>query len=149
MADSTIQIANEYPLPSHRFVVAVDDEKIAFSTVSGLDIKYGKMEYRDGIGNYFKMPGLLEPVSITLKKGVFRQQNELYAWISTISLNKVEKKDIMISLTDEAGTSYLVSWNVANAFPTSLATPNFDANSNEIIIQELTLTADRLTIQVH
>lgn len=141
------QIAFEYPVPSYRFVVAIDDEKIPFSNVSGLDIKYGMMEYRDGIGNYFKMPGLREAVTITLRKGVFRGPNKLDKWISTISLNKVVKKDIMISLTDETGSEYLVTWNVADAFPTSLSAPSLDANSNEVAIQELTLTADRVTIQ--
>lgn len=143
------QIAFEYPIPSYRFVVSIDDEKIPFSNVTGLDIKYAMSEYRDGIGNYFKMPGLREAVTITLRKGVFRGSNSLYNWISTISLNKVVKKDIMISLTDEAGTEYLVTWNVADAFPTSLTSPQLDANSNEVSIQELTLTADRVTIQTY
>jgi phage tail-like protein len=149
MSLASEQIAFEYPLPSYRFVVAIDDEKIPFSNVSGLDIKYGEMEYRDGIGNYFKMPGLREKVTITLRKGVFRGSNVLYNWISTVSLNKVEKKDIIISLTDESGSEYLVTWNVADAFPTSLSSPALDANSNEVSIQELTLTADRVTIQTY
>ncbi len=114
------QIDFEYPIPSYRFVVAIDDEKIPFSNVTGLDIKYGEMEYRDGIGNYFKMPGLREKVTITLKKGLFRGSNGLYDWINTISLNRVVKKDIMISLTNEQGDEYLCSFNVANAFPTAL-----------------------------
>jgi phage tail-like protein len=113
MALTTDQVANEYPIPSYRFVVAINDAKIAFSNVSGLNVTYGVMEYRDGIGNFFRMPGLLEPVTITLRKGVFRGPNELYEWISSISLNKVEKRDIMISLTDETGSEYLVTWNIA------------------------------------
>lgn len=143
------QIDFEYPIPSYRFVVAIDDEKIPFSNVTGLDIKYGEMEYRDGIGNYFKMPGLREKVTITLRKGIFRGSNGLYDWISTISLNRVVKKDIMISLTNEQGDEYLCSFNVANAFPTALSSPALDANSNEVSIQELTLTADRVTYQVY
>jgi phage tail-like protein len=149
MALTVDQVANEYPIPSYRFIVAIGDEKIAFSNVSGLDINYGLMEYRDGIGNYFKMPGLKEATTITLRKGVFRGRNGLYDWINSISLNKVEKRDIMISLTDETGSQYLVTWNVADAFPTSLSSPTLDASSNEISIQEVTLTADRVSIQTY
>lgn len=149
MATSAEQIANEYPIPSYRFVVAIDEDKIPFNSVSGLDIKYGTMEYRDGIGNYFKMPGLREAVTLTLKKGVFRGPNGLYDWINSISLNKVVKRDIMISLTDEVGSSFLVTWNVANAFPTALTSPSLDASSNEVSIQEVTLMADRVTIETY
>jgi len=67
--------------------------------------------------------------------------------VNSIQLNQVEKKDIMISLTNEAGTEVLVSWNVSNAFPTSLTSPTFDATSNEIAVQQITLMADRVTIQ--
>lgn len=149
MATMPDQIAFEYPIPTYRFVVAIGDDKIPFNSVSGLDIKYQTMEYRDGIGNHFKMPGLYDAVTITLKKGVFRGPNALYDWISTISLNKVKKQDIMISLTDETGSEYLVTWNVADAFPTSLSSPSLDASSNEVAIQELTLMADRVTIQTY
>lgn len=149
MALTTEQVANEYPIPSYRFVVAIDDAKIAFSSVSGLDIAYAVMEYRDGIGNHFRMPGLSTAVTITLRKGIFRGPNALYDWISSISLNEVEKRDIMISLTNEAGTEYLVTWNVANAFPSSLTTPALDANSNDVSLQEVVLQADRITVQTY
>ncbi|RUL78810.1 phage tail protein [Dyella choica] len=149
MALTTEQIAAEYPIPSYRFVVAIDDDKIPFSSVSGLDIKYGTMQYQDGIGNFFQMPGQREPVTITLRKGIFRGPNALYDWINSISLNKVVKRDIMISLTDATGSNYLVTWNVADAFPTALSSPSLDASSNEVSIQEVTLVADRVSIQTY
>ena len=149
MANTPEQIANEYPIPSYRFVVAIGEDKIPFSNVSGLDTKYGMMEYRDGLGNHFKMPGLREPVTITLRKGMVHGPNVLDQWMNTISLNRVEKKDILISLTNESGSEYLVTWNVSNAFPTSLTAPTLDATSNEVSIQELTLTADRVTLQTY
>lgn len=149
MATSVDDIEIEYPIPTYRFVVSVGDDKISFSNVSGLDIKFGTMQYRDGIGNFFQMPGLREPVNISLRRGVFKGPNALYDWISSISLNKVDKRDIMISLTDESGSNLLVTWNVFNAFPTSLSSPSLDASSNEVAIQEVSLLADRVTIQTH
>ena len=149
MALTADQLSLEYPIPMYRFVVQIGDDKMAFNNVSGLDVKYDLMEYRDGLGNHFKMPGLANAVTLTLRKGLFRGPNALYDWINTISLNKVEKKDIMISLTDETGSNYLVTWNVSDAFPTSLSSPALDASSNEVSIQELTLTADRVTLKTH
>lgn len=149
MSTTFDQVASEYPVPVYRFIVSVGDEQISFKSVSGLDIKYDSVDYRDGTGNLFYMPGMLQKVSITLSKGVFRGPNALYDWMNSISLNRVEKKDLMISLTDESGSELLVSWNVLNAFPTGLTAPSFDASSSEVAIQELTLEADRVTMQTY
>ncbi len=149
MATTADQMESTYPLPSYRFVVSAGSDKIPFSDVSGLDIKYGQMEYKDGIGNSFKMPGQMDTVSITLKKGVFKGPNALYNWINSIQLNTVDKQDLVISLTDDSGTNLLVTWNVANAFPTSLTGTTLNASSNEIAIQEMTLVADRITIETY
>lgn len=149
MSTSSEQIASEYPIPVYRFVVSLGEDKVSFKSVSGLDVKYDAIEYKDGTGGVFRMPGQLQAVNVTLNKGVFRGKNELYNWISSISLNQVEKKDLMISLTDESGSELLATWNVSNAFPTSLTGPSFDASSNDIAVQEITLQADRVSIQTH
>ncbi|ANB74574.1 phage tail protein [Paraburkholderia phytofirmans] len=149
MATAADQIAASYPIPTYRFIVSLGSENIPFNNVSGLDITYDTIEYRDGIGNWFRMPGQRQTVNITLRKGVFPGDSELYDWINSISLNKVEKKDITISLTDDAGTKLLLTWNVSNAFPTSLTSPTLDATSNEAAVQELRLMADRVTLQTH
>ncbi|KVP85350.1 phage tail protein [Burkholderia ubonensis] len=149
MATVAEQIASEYPVPVYRFVVSLGDDRVPFKSVSGLDIKYDSIEYRDGAGNMFNMPGQRQKVSVTLSKGVFRGPNALYDWISSISLNRVEKKDLMISLTDESGSELLATWNVLNAFPTGLTAPSFDATSNDIAIQEIILEADRVTLKTH
>ncbi|KAA1183126.1 phage tail protein [Photorhabdus heterorhabditis] len=147
MSTTPEQIAVEYPIPTYRFVVSIADEQIPFNSVSGLDISHDVIEYKDGTGNYYKMPGQRQAINISLRKGVFSGDTKLFDWINSIQLNQVEKKDISISLTNEAGTEILMTWSVANAFPTSLTSPSFDATSNEVAVQEITLTADRVTIQ--
>ncbi|ETS29964.1 MULTISPECIES: phage tail protein [Photorhabdus] len=147
MATTPAQIAVDYPIPTYRFVVSVGDEQIPFNNVSGLDISHEVIEYKDGTGNYYKMPGQRQSINITLRKGVFPGDTKLFDWINSIQLNQVEKKDIAISLTNEAGTEILMTWNVANAFPTSFTSPSFDATSNDIAVQEIALVADRVTIQ--
>ncbi|GAA2131041.1 hypothetical protein GCM10009760_04290 [Kitasatospora kazusensis] len=149
MTDSADQISASYPVPTYRFRVAVDGEEMAFQGVSGLSLSFEKIEYRDGMGGRFQMPGQREALNISLKRGVVSGQAQFYEWMNSISLNKVEKKDISISLTDDAGTGLFVTWNVVNAFPVKLTAPDFDASSNEIAIEQLDLVADRVTVQFH
>ncbi len=149
MATTPDQIAVSYPIPTYRFIVTVGEEKLAFNSVSGLDIGFETISYQDGAGGYFQMPGQSQAVNISLKRGVVKGQKQFYTWINSITLNQVEKKDISISLTNDAGNELLVTWNVSNAFPTKLSAPNFDASSNEVAIEELSLVADRLSVEFH
>ncbi|AMS13816.1 phage tail protein [Pseudomonas chlororaphis] len=149
MATTVDQIATTYPIPTYRYRVAVGDQEMAFSAVSGLEIGYETIVYKDGVGGVYRMPGQPTPVNITLRRGMVVGQSQLYDWISSTSLNQVEKKDISISLTNASGNELLVTWNISNAFPTKLSAPNFDASSNEVAIEELSLMADAVTTKFH
>lgn len=149
MALDSKTMAATYPIPTYRFTVTVGKEQMAFSSVSGLEQSVEKIEYKDGLGGLYQMPGQAQSVTLTLKRGVMPKNSQLYDWMSSISLNRVEKKDISISLTDEAGKELLVTWNVSNAFPTKLTAPSLDATSNEVAFEELSLAADRVTVNFH
>ncbi|CBW73556.1 phage tail protein [Mycetohabitans rhizoxinica] len=149
MATTADQIATDYPIPVYRFKVTLGKDEMAFSNVSGLDLGFETITYKDGAGHVYRMPGQSSELNITLRRGVIKGKNELYDWISKISKNLIDKRDLSISLTDEAGTALLVTWNVTNAFPSKLSGPSFDATSNEVSIEELTLVADRLTMTFH
>jgi phage tail-like protein len=149
MAVSKEEMKMTYPIPTYRYRVTVGEDEMAFSGVSGLSIGVQTIEYKDGLGNWFQMPGQEEALTISLKRGIVVGQSQLYDWINSISHNQVEKKDISISLTNDAGTQLLVTWNVVDAFPTKLSAPNFDGSSNEVAIEELSLLARRMTIQFH
>jgi phage tail-like protein len=140
-------MSSTYPIPTYRFVVSVGKDQMSFSSVSGLDHSVQLVKYQDGTGNLFQMPGQAEPLTITLKRGVVPKQSQLYDWINAISFNRIEKKDVLISLTNETGSELLVTWNVMNAFPTKWTGPSLDATSNEVAFEELTLAADRLTLK--
>ncbi|NMH66349.1 phage tail protein [Shewanella salipaludis] len=148
MSLSADQIAVNYPTPTYRFRVSVDREEMLFNAVSGLVHSYETIEYKDGLGGQFQMPGQRGGINISLKRGVVRGQAQLYEWISSISLNQVEKKDISITLTNDAGTELLLTWNVVNAFPIKLTAPDFNASTNEFAIEQLDLVADRFTEQI-
>ncbi len=149
MALEAKAMATTYPIPTYRFLVTVGKEQMSFSTVSGLDQTVQLVKYQDGAGNLFQMPGQSDPLTIMLKRGIVLKQSQLYKWMNSISFNRVDKRDLSISLTNETGTDLLITWNVVNAFPTKLTGPSFDATSNEVAFEELSLAADRLTVEFH
>ncbi|MGR6873109.1 phage tail protein [Pseudomonas sp. HK3] len=148
MATTAQDIANEYPIPVYRFVVSFGEESIPFSEVSGLDIGVETITYKDGLSKKH-MPGQKTDVNITLKRGLVRSKSQFYDWISSISLNLVDKKDITVSLTNETGTEPLVTWKVLNAFPKKLTAPSVNGGSNEASIESLELMADDVKMEFH
>lgn len=155
MALNTDDIKKSYPLPVYNYKVEIGGVAIAFTEVSGLTIEYETTTYVEsqtasGVAGTrtLYMPAQLKPVTITLKKGVIRVTSvaTLYKWISSITLNQIEKKDIYVRLCDEKGEA-VISWKVINAFPTKLEAPSFEAKSNDAAIESMTLMADGLVIE--
>lgn len=143
-------MGSTYPIPTYRFLVSVHGlPAMSFSSASGLDLSWQTVEYEDGQGGYFLMPGKIQRPTIELKRGIMPKQSQLYDWISQTSFNRIDKRDISISLTNETGSELLITWNVVNAFPTKLTGPSLDAKSNEVAMESLSLGADRLTIKFH
>ncbi len=149
MAVSQDEIIKRYPIPTYRFRVTVGDDVVAFSKVSGLTYGREKISYKDGMGGLFRMLGQQTDLDFTLTRGIVVAQSQLWKWLSSASGNRLEKKDIAISLTNEAGTELLVTWNVRNAFPTEISAPDFDSSSSEVAIEQVSLSADSLEIEYH
>lgn len=95
------------------------------------------------------MPGQPTDVNITLKRGLVKQKSQFYDWISSISLNLVDKKDITISLTNEDRSQPIVTWKVINAFPKKLTAPSINGGSNEASVEALEMMADDIKIEFH
>ncbi|OAQ27447.1 hypothetical protein K457DRAFT_897890 [Linnemannia elongata AG-77] len=142
-------MAAVYPLATYRFIVDLGRDRMACSAVSGLEQTVETIEYKDGLGGHFALPGRGQPFNLALKRCMAPKNSQLYDWISSTSLNHVEKKDISISLTDVTGKELLVTWTITNAFPTKSLAPTFDATTNEVAFEELSLVADQVTTQFH
>ncbi|MFE3758708.1 phage tail protein [Nocardia tengchongensis] len=143
-------VNSDYRVPTYRYTLDIDGDgktDATFSGVSGLELGVETIEYKDGLGNWFQMPGQRQAINVTLKRAVLPQDGPLYAWLMSVSLNTVEKRDCTISLTDESGETPLVTWSISDAFPIKLTAPNFDASANEIAIEEVSLLASRLTVE--
>jgi len=149
MADSSDIIDATYPVLGFRFTVTIDGEVIRCSSVSGLDQQYESFEYRDGLGGLFRGITRVQLPAITLSQAIFPGECSLYEWLYNFASHSDGKKDIAISLTDESGKIPYVTWNVFNCFPTGITGPSLDASSNEVAAKQITLNADRLTVQCH
>ena len=151
MAVSASDIKSDYPLPSYNFKVRIGPENYSFSQVSGLNLQYEKVVYLHGLSwleGELQMPGRQQAVTVTLERGIVPSGSVLLEWIQSIRLGSVTKQDIIIDLCDETGAPR-VSWTVLNAFPIQLNAPTFDAKSNDVAIEQLSLTANGLTIEYH
>ena len=138
-----------YPLPKFHFQVEWGGTRIGFTDVSGLDITNEVIEYRDGASKEYskiKMPGQRKFSNLVLKRGTFKSDNEFYNWFNTINMDKVERRDITISLLDETHAPVIV-WKVKNAWPTKVTSTDLKADGNEVAIEQLDLAHEGLTIQ--
>ena len=153
MALTRDQIKSTYPLPVYNYKVEIDGKTIAFSEVSGLSVGFETSTYVespvDGVGpRRMQMPGQRKSATVTMKKGVVTGVSvpALFAWINSIQLNRVDKKDIYVRLCDETGAA-VVSWKVINAFPTKLDAPTFTASSNDVAVETMEVMADGVSVE--
>jgi phage tail-like protein len=140
---------NDYPLVKFHFSVEWGGTKIGFSEVSGLDVETEVIEYRDGASPEFskkKMPGMQSYSNITLKRGSFQSDNEYYEWWNTVKLNKIERRDIIISLLNESHEP-MVAWKIKNAWPIKVQSTELSADGSEVAIETLELAHEGLTIE--
>ncbi|MFI5868275.1 phage tail protein, partial [Streptomyces sp. NPDC051546] len=97
---------------------------------------------RPSAGNPHKKLHSTPTVSLDLKSSVF-------AWLFTVSENKVEKTDCTITLTNESGSELLITWTITDAFPVALAGQNLEGTDGEGSIEEVTLLAKRVSVKFH
>jgi phage tail-like protein len=137
-----------YPLPKFHFQVQWGGERIGFTEVTGLDIQVEAIEYREGSSPEYskiKMPGMLKYSNITLKRGSMNGDSDFYKWINTTSLNTVERRDIIISLLNEAHAP-VMTWKAKNAFTVKVQASDLKSDGNEVAIETLELAHEGLNI---
>jgi phage tail-like protein len=142
-------VPEQYPIPVFHFSVSWGGERIGFSEVSGLTQENQAIEYRDGAFKEYssiKMPGLRKFSNVTLKRGIVKADNDFFKWLSTIKLNKVERRDVVISLLNEEHAP-VMTWKIHNAFPVKVEGPGLKASGNEVAIESIELAHEGLELQ--
>ena len=138
-----------YPLPVFHFTVQWAGNRIGFSEVSGLTQENQAIEYRDGSFPEYssiKMPGLRKFSNVTLKRGIVKADNDFFKWLSTVKLNQVERRDVVISLLNE-NHEPVMTWKVQNAFPVKVEGPGLKASGNEVAIESIEIAHEGLELQ--
>jgi len=95
-------------MPKFRFEVDLGTELtgVAFQEVSGMNAETQIIEYRKSNSKLFsteKMPGIAKYGNITLKRGIFVNDNTFWNWYDQIKMNTIKKRTVLIKLLDEKG----------------------------------------------
>jgi phage tail-like protein len=142
-------MATTYPLPKFHFQVKWDPgTRIGFTEVTGLDKQVEAIEYREGSSKDYskiKMPGLHKFSNLTLKRGTVAKDTEFFDWINEINLNKVTRRDIIISLLDEKHEP-VMTWKALSAFPIKVQASDLKADGNEVAIETVEIAHEGLNI---
>ncbi len=137
-----------YPIPVFHFQVEWGQESIGFAEVTWLTIESQPIECRGGSDKDFApvmMPGLVKYSSITLKRGVIPDDSGFYKWLGMISLNQVERRDIIILLLNEKREP-VMTWSVENAWPVKVEGPLLKSTGNEVAIESIELSHEGLRL---
>lgn len=140
---------NNWPLPKFYFMVDWGSTTdIPFQEVSGLEIEAQAIEYRHGNSPVFStinMPGIVKNNNVTMKKGVFVNDNAFWDWYNKIKMNTIERQNVVIKLLDEGGNPTM-TWTLNNAWPTKISSTDMKSDGNEVAIESIEIKHEGLTI---
>jgi len=150
MADNGNEQGSTWPLPKFRFEVDLGTglSGIQFQEVSGMDVENQVIEYRKSNSPLFstiKMPGVGKYGNVTMKKGVFANDNTFWNWHNQISMNTIQRRTILIKLLDESG-HVTMQWQLNNAWPTKITSTDLKSDENEVAIDTIEISHELITI---
>jgi phage tail-like protein len=140
---------NVWPLPKFYFSVQLgDDKSINFQEVNGLESETKPIEYRHGNSPVFypiKMPGLGRVGNVTMRKGIFVNDQRFWAWYNEIKMNTIKRRTVVINLLDETGAPKMV-WTLNNAWPTKITGTDLKSEGNEVAVESIELAFETLAV---
>jgi phage tail-like protein len=140
MSSSSLALKN--PHTSLRFKLEMDSIIVgSFSEITMADVTFDVVEYRAGdyLPTMQKQAGLYKNANVVLKRGVFMDQNDLFAWIQRLKDGEFEQavvKNFSIILMDQASNP-AAQWDFVNGWPVKYTAPPLNAKGTEIAIETL------------
>lgn len=136
------------PYAGYNFSVELDGlTRAGFRSCSGLDSTTNASSYREGTDRVLgsrKIPGLLSHGDVTLSRGV-TADDKLWKWREKVMTGQVERHNISITLLNDVGEAK-ITWNLYECWPTQWTGPSFDATSDEVAVEQLVLTYERIEV---
>jgi phage tail-like protein len=136
------------PLVSAWFGVEFQGQLVgAFQECSGLGSENEVVEYKASgpKGEYIikKVPGRMSWEDITLKRGITSEM-DMWEWRKQVEEGDVDgaRKNGSIVMFNQAGDE-IARWDFFNAWPSKISGPTANAESNEIGVEELTITHEK------
>ena len=150
MADDGSKQGATWPLPKFRFEVDLGTELkgVAFQEVSGMDVENQIIEYRKSNSPLFsaeKMPGITKYGNVTMKRGVFVNDNASWNWHAEIKMNTIKRRTVLIKLLDETG-KVTMQWTLNNAWPTKITSTDLKSDGNEVAVDTIEIAHEQLVI---
>ncbi len=150
MADDGSKEGSTWPMPKFRFEVDLGTELkgVAFQEVSGMDKEVQIIEYRASNSKLFsveKMPGIVKYGNVTMKRGVFVNDNNFWKWMDQIKMNTIKRRTVLIKLLDEKG-KVTMQWQLNNAWPTKISGTDLKSEGNEVAIDTLEIAHEQLIV---
>jgi phage tail-like protein len=133
------------PYKNFRFLVELDGiVQAGFAEVSGFGSNIEVIEYREGgdAATVRKLPGKASFPDIILKWGV-TDSRELYEWHRAAVNGTIQRKNGSIILLDDTAQER-IRWNFFNAWPSKWDGPDFNAKGNDVAIDTLTVSCERV-----
>jgi len=140
---------NELPYSAFNFKVVVNGgPKAGFSDVSGIGTEFMVAEYRNGNDDenrVQKVVGLHKVSDVTLKRGII-DQKFFYEWIDDLRRDPSQRKDVTITLLDEAQEDVL-SWKLINCVPQKWTGPTLAAKAHgDVAMEEIVLACEGMKL---
>jgi phage tail-like protein len=133
------------PFRNFRFRLEIQGiQQAGFSECSGFGSNIEVIEYREGgeAATVRKLPGKVSYPDITLKWGITTSR-ELYDWHLAAVNGQIDRRDGAVILQDDTGTDR-ARWNFSNAWPSKYDGPDFNAKGNDVAVDALTVSCERL-----
>jgi len=133
------------PFRNFRFRLEIQGiQQAGFSECSGFGSNIEVIEYREGgeAATVRKLPGKVSYPDITLKWGITTSR-ELYDWHLAAVNGQIDRRDGAIILQDDTGADR-ARWNFSNAWPSKYDGPDFNAKGNDVAVDALTVSCERL-----
>lgn len=137
-----------------KFLVEIDYVQYAgFQECSELSAEFANIQhYEGGRLTPHKVPGRLSFADITLKRGASFDQ-DLFRWFEEVAImssglglvGTQYKRDLDIVQQDRDGTT-LRRWSLSRAWPLKFVAGDWNNNSDEIVVESITLTFDHFEL---